>query len=391
MWTPTTLAATAAGLARSGFPEIGNDHLVEAWAATVAELRDPASALRRRLDKPLARLTRLSPHGLAAGLEAILGGVSREPARRIFEEARNLVGAEKRKLVVIITAANLPALAAQTLLPALALRRPVMIKSASAEPVFAPAFLDALCRREPLLSTAVAAVTWTGGDRELEAPLFSRAGKVVAYGGGDAIRDLRVRAGSKLVPYGPKLSLAVLGADADVAAAAEGLATDIALFDQRGCLSIQAIYTAGDGVSLARALATALVKKAKEWPMGAIDPHIAGEVRQIHGEGAMRRLFQPMLDLRQGTVMVEKDPALKPSPGLRTVRIHPVADLGEVPALLESWSGRLQGAALLGTAAEALKPALRKLGFSRFAPPGELQSAGATWHNGGISPLAALA
>ncbi len=391
MWTPTTLGNTAAGLVRSGFPEIGTSRLTDAWADTVAELRNPESAIRRSLDPPLAHLTRLSAEGLTAGLEAVLGGVSREPADKLFEQAQGLAEAGNRELVLIVTASNLPALAVQSLLPTLALRRPVLIKSPSSEPVFAPAFLDALCRREPLLRPAVAAVTWTGGDRELEAPLFTQAGKVVAYGGDDAIRDLRVRAGTKLVPYGPKLSLAILGAGVDVAEAADGLATDIALFDQRGCLSVQAIYTSGDGVALARSLAKALAQKAKEWPMGTFDPHLAAEVRQLHGEGAMRRLFQPMLDLRQGTVLVEKDPTLRPSPGLRTVRIHPVADLDEVPALLESWAGRLQGASLAGTEAEALKPALRELGFSRFAPPGELQSADAGWHNGGVSPLEALA
>ena len=391
VWTPTTLGATAAGLVRGGFPELDTGRLTAAWSEAVAELRDARSAVRRLLDEPLARLTRLSPRGLAAGLDAILGGVSGEPAAEVFRRAEGLAGDGRRELVVIIAASNLPALSVQTLLPALALRRPVLIKSASAEPVFAPLFLEALCRREPRLRAAVAAVTWSGGDRELEAPLFTRAGKVVAYGGGEAIADLRVRAGTKLLPYGPKLSLAIVGADTDPASIADGLATDVALFDQRGCLSVQAIYTAGDGVALARALAKALAAKAKQWPMGPIDPHLAAGVRQLHGEGAMRRLFQPMLDLRQGTVLVEKDPALKPSPGLRTVRIHPVADLGEVPALLEPWSRRLQGAALAGADAEALEPALRELGFSRFAPPGELQSADAGWHNGGISPLEALA
>ena len=57
----------------------------------------------------------------------------------------------------VILAGNLPALAVQPLLPALALRRPVLLKSPSAEPLFAPAFLEALTRREPRLAGAVAA------------------------------------------------------------------------------------------------------------------------------------------------------------------------------------------------------------------------------------------
>jgi hypothetical protein len=94
--------------------------------------------------------------------------------------------------------------------------------------------------------------------------------------------------------------------------------------------------------------------------------------------------------LRQGTVIVDPDPELRPSPGLRTVRVHPLEDLGRLPEILGSWRGRLQGAALAGEEAWALEPELTGMGISRFAAPGELQSPDATWFNGGIDPLAAL-
>ena len=79
-----------------------------------------------------------------------------------------------------------------------------------------------------------------------------------------------------------------------------------------------------------------------------------------------------------------------PSPGLRTVRIHPLAGLDALPALLAPWSGLLQGAALAGDDAWRLAPALQAAGVSRLADPGELQSPDALWHNGGRDPLAAL-
>ena len=62
-----------------------------------------------------------------------------------------------------------------------------------------------------------------------------------------------------------------------------------------------------------------------------------------------------------------------------------------MPRHLKSWRGQLQGAALAGNAPWALEPYLRELGISRFAPPGELQSPDALWHNGGLPPLEALA
>jgi hypothetical protein len=121
---------------------------------------------------------------------------------------------------------------------------------------------------------------------------------------------------------------------------------------------------------------------------------VAGGVQQVRGEADLRGLHRPPLGpgagLAAGTVIVEPRPAFRPSPGLRTVRVHPVADLARLPEVLAPWRGRLQGAALAGARAEALAPALAELGVSRTAAPGELQHPDALWHNGGVSPLRAL-
>ncbi|PYQ54786.1 MAG: hypothetical protein DMF53_29025, partial [Acidobacteria bacterium] len=192
------------------------------------------------------------------------------------------------------------------------------------------------------------------------------------------------------VGYGPKTSFGVVGASADVRVAAEGLARDVALFDQRGCLSVVAVYTAGDAEELAGRLETELLDLARRWPPGPPVRTDSATVQHVRLEAEMRGLWQSDLALRQGTVIVEPKLALLPSPGLRTVRVHPLEDLNRLPEILARWRGRLQGAALAGEEAWALEPRLSDLGVSRFAAPGELQSPDATWLNGGIDPLAAL-
>jgi hypothetical protein len=390
-WSPESLGFLMAALANAGTPELDAGELASAWTAAVAELRDPESKVRRALDPPLARLTRLSPAGVAAGLEAVLGGVSGAPATAVFEAAAGMPRGGGP--VVVFLASNLPALAVQPLLPAVALGRPVLLKSPSAEPLFAPAFLAVLCRREPRLRRSLAAVTWPGGDRELEAPVLEGASAVIAYGGGETMRDLESRAGGKLVAYGPKISVAAVGAGADLESVASGLATDVALFDQRGCLSVQAVYMEGGekrAADLADRLASALDRRAREWPLGEVDPGDVAAVRQLQTEAVMRGLYQPELELRRGTVVVEPRTELRPSPGVRTVRVHPLPALDRLPEILAPWRGRLQGAALAGESAWSLAPALAELGVSRCAHPGELQSPDASWHNGGVSPLEAL-
>lgn len=91
--------------------------------------------------------------------------------------------------------------------------------------------------------------------------------------------------------------------------------------------------------------------------------------------------------LAEGTVVVEPAPAFRPTPGLRTVRIHPLGDLARLPEILGPWRGRLQGVARAGEETRALEPGLEELGVSRVAAPGELQSPDALWHNGGRPPL----
>jgi Acyl-CoA reductase (LuxC) len=398
-WTPERLGELAARLTRRGaeaLAELGPRRLLDAWGDAVEAWLDPASPERRALGPALATLCRLSPPGLTAGLEAVLGGARREPAERLLAEAQGaaraaLSPAERRRPALVILASNLPALAVQPLLPALALGRPALLKSPSAEPLFAPAFAASLARREPLLAEAVAAVTWPGGDRELEAPLLAAAGVVVAYGEEAALADLERRCPGRLVGYGPRTSLALVGPGADPAAVAAGLARDIALFDQRGCLSVGAVYTSGDAGELAAALARALAREAERLPPGPADAPALAAVQQLRAAAEMRGLLQPPLALAAGTVVVEPRGGFSPSPGLRTVRIHPVADLATVPELLAPWRGRLQGAALAGDEARAREPALAALGLSRFAAPGDLQSPDVTWHNGGRHPLAALA
>lgn len=398
-WRPEELGRLVAELERGGaaLRALADEDLLAAWSETVEAFLDPGSPERQGLDRALARSTALSPQGLSAGLEAVLGGVRREPAAALLARTRAIRagtgGPDTPALVVL--AANLPALAVQPLLPALALRRPVLLKSPSAEPFFAPAFLAALARREPRLGGAVAAVAWPGGEEGLEGAVLAAVGRILAYGDAPAVADLERRAPGKVVAYGPKLSLAAVGAEVPPAAVAAGLSRDVALFDQRGCLSIVAVYregTAEDAAALARALAGELGELAHRWPPGPADPAALGAVQQLRLTAEMGGISPPVQPLppAAGTVVAVPDPALRAGPGLRTVAVHPLPDLGRLPEILAPWRGRLQGAALAGRSAWAIAPRLAALGVSRLAAPGELQSPDAAWVNGGIDPLAAL-
>lgn len=381
------LASHLAGRGRQSLEETSHGSLIAAWEGAIAALRDPRSPERLELWPVLLRSAGLSAQGLAAGLEAVLAGLA--GAGRWVLSGPSRVQPDGG-LELIVLAGNLPGLAAQPLLRALASRRPALLKSATAEPFFAPALVRALAAREPALGEAYAAVTWRGGhadDAPIEAAALDRASLVVAYGEAATIAALEHRAPGRVEAHGPRASLAVVAADAELAAAADGLAHDIALFDQRGCLSVQAVYTAGDARALAVALAGALAQRALEWPAGPIGPETAAAVQQLRATAELRGLLPASLPLAAGTVILEPDAAFRPSPGLRTVRVHALSELERLPSVLAPWRGRLQGVATAGLISGSLLRGLIELGVTRIAPAGQLQRPGADWD--GLAPALA--
>lgn len=396
---PPDLELLAAHLAVHGTPSLAKvprARRLAVWQEVAAAFLDPESPERRRLLPLLLDSSRLSPEGLTEGLETVLAGFSGPAAERAAaraavefpDDASVAPGYAAASL-----AGNLPGLAVQVLLPALLVGRPLLVKSASTEPWFAPAWISALAAREPALGEAFAAVRFEGSDRAAVSAAFSRADPLFAYGGSEAMAHFTTVAGSRLVAHGPKASLALVGNDSDLVGTARGLARDIALFDQRGCLSVQAVYTTANAAELAAALAWALLLESARLPPGPLDLAAAAAVQQLRAEAALRGTLVDSreMPLAAGTVLCESRLDFRPSPGLRTVRVYGVRALSEVLPALAPWQGQLQGAALAGSEAEVLTEELLALGLSRVAAPGELQAADAGWANGGIDAFAALA
>ncbi len=319
----------------------------------------------------------------------IVGGAGPAAAAAL---AARLPPAAPRELAGVVLASNVPALAVQSLLPALLLGRPLLVKSSTREPLFAPALVAALTRREPALADAFAAVAWPGADDALAAAAFGPCARLLAYGGAVAVGGLAARFGARLVAFGPRASVAFVTAGADPAATAAGLARDVALLDQRGCLSVQALYVAGGGErELAAALALALASAARELPPGPPDPAAAAQVHQLRAEAELRGALVGDLSPTAGSVMLASTLEFRPVPGLRTLRVHAAASLERALEALAPWRGRLQGAALAGQEALARADEIAaRLAFARTAPAGELQHAAAGWASGGIDPLVAL-
>ncbi len=376
MRSPKAIALRLAGAGRA-LRAIPVDELLAAWNDTLAAFLEPASAERRALDADLERATGLSPPALNHGLRSIGARMLGEHAAA---ELRRPLRQQSRGFSLVVLPAGPPGLILQSLLPALAARSPVLFKTARAEPFFAPAFLSALRGRLPAAGDAYAAATWTGGDQTIEPELHAAARLVVAYGGDATMDALESANPDRLILFGPQLSLGFVGPDADLARAARGIALDAATFDQRGCLSVHAVLAdARIASDFGPALAMALDELAVELPPGQSSAAERAGVRLAREDADLRGLtwYGDVLDA--GTVILEPDSSVRPSPGLRTVRIHAV---GERPSL-DEWTGRLQGMACAGRMRRTVRRAFEQAGVSRFAAAGDLQVTEASWRNGG--------
>jgi hypothetical protein len=225
---------------------------VRALVAAARRLADPTDVLGREARLSLPAVTRLSAQGVELALEHCLE-IAPEPA-------------ELEALCASVT----PAPAAHVLLSAnvfVAAHRAIALALAASERVFVRP-----SRREPQMAELLARAA--PGLFELASELSPGAGDhVFAYGRDETLRSLRAALdpGVVLHAHGAGFALAIVEPGVDVELIAERLALDIALFDQRGCLSPRALVVAGgEARPYAQALAEALGTLERRVPRGEL-------------------------------------------------------------------------------------------------------------------------
>jgi len=355
---------------------------VAALAAAAARWRDDP-ALRAEL--PAA--ARLSPAMIATVMPIAAEALDATTMTMLIERTWG-AGAARRPapdglaLVAHVVASNVPALA----LPAIALGclagAAVLVKSGRDDPLSAPAFQRALAAVDAQLAATIVTTYWPGGDVAQEDAVLGRAEVVVATGGDATLAALAERLGDRLVAHGPRWSVAVIGRGARDAAAA--LALDVALHDQRGCLSPHAVYVAGEARGFAERLAAALEAVAERLPPGTASIEARAQARFLAAQ-AEWAAGATVLQGAGGTVIHEGEAAFRPTCGLRTVRVHPLADLRVFPDLLPT--GQVECVGVAGADPTPLVAALRARGVSRVCPVGRMQRPPLSWPRGQRAPL----
>jgi len=368
---------------------------------TVAALAAAASAWRgdAELLRMLPAVARLDPAMVAALLPLVAEALDADAMAALVESELG-TGATARPaptqvaLVAHVLASNVPALA----LPAIALAclagTAVVVKSGRDDPLSAPTFKRALAAVDPELAATVVTAYWPGGAPDLEEVLFARADLAVLTGGEPAIATLACRVGGRrVVTHGPRVSVAAVGRDGleEAERVAHALALDVALYEQRGCLSPRAVYVESGGRvaprDFAARLAAALDGLAERLPRVSASVEERAAARVLR-EGSEWTAGTTLLSGPGGIVIYDEDPSFRPTLPARSLRVHPIASLAALPGLLHS--AQIECVGLSGGDPRPLLPALREQGVSRLCAVGRMQRPPLAWPRGQQAPLGVL-
>jgi hypothetical protein len=319
---------------------------------------------------------------MARGLDVSLQDWDASGLFALWElESPHLIDAVMPRVVGVVLGGVLPPSHLQALAYPLLLGARIIVKPPQADPLFTDLFRA--CYDDDI--TVVDRAGWQDRLAEMDA--------VIAVGDDDSVRELssHIPLSTPFVAYGHRTAISLVDGDAVDADISEGIASDVGVFDQLGCLSPQEVFVMG-GRDEADTLASMLADQlALLPPRHVLGPSIEGSIRSFREMAVMRGdVVHGPPDLSWGVVR-SNGGLWTGTPGGRHVVVRHVPDRQVALAALGSLHGRLSAASYAGDSVDGpLRDGLIRHGASRIVPVGRLQCAPPTWPHDGQRPLAAL-
>ena len=168
-------------------------------------------------------------------------------------------------------AGNVPGVGVFGMVAALLTGVPSLVKTAAREPLLPVLAAQSIAERDARLGAGVAVLHWRGGDdQELGRIAISGADLTLAYGGDETLAALDCRTPKHILGYGSRVSLGIVTREAVDVRTARIAATQVALYDQRGCLSPQLLLLEESAPSATEGFAEALFSELRlldvRWP-----------------------------------------------------------------------------------------------------------------------------
>ncbi|MBL0421991.1 acyl-CoA reductase [Ramlibacter sp. AW1] len=400
----------------------GREHLKPLAVSTVighvdravARLLDPQDPYRREADALLPRVTGLDAGMVSLALTGYLKTFRAPQLHRfVAEDFANpkvldefqpavkggLVRALGPRLLAHSWAGNVPGLPLWSLACGLLVKAPAIGKLPSAEPVFASLFARLLAEVHPPWAGCLAVLWWPGGEPEPAATLYAEADTVLAYGGTETMRQLRVQVPphTRLLAFGHKLALGLVGRQALDAqrgpATARLAAHDVARYEQQGCYSPHVFYVERGGRlaprEFAQHLAGELANLQQRYPRRTLALEEAAAVARWRdaGQAGLGEGDAWIADERGAWAVSYADSfrPLAPTAGQRCVQVVAVESLDQAVDALAPHAPFLQtvGVAVEPAALLPLSERLAAAGATRICALGGMTAPEAGWHHDG--------
>jgi len=394
------IASAAGRVRRAGNINPGADRMARALARASALWRDRHYARRREAIAAIARAAGYSAAILEDSIDALLKPFTSEALTALAARVSVSGGIDRPKVAGFIAAGNVAGAGMHELAIALVAGAGVVLKTASAEPIFFAEFSRTLAEIDHDAGARIEVFHWSRARADLTAALMANCEWVVAYGDDLTIESLHNR--PNVIGFGSRVSAAVVAPGAAgpsrIDRVAELLARDVALFEQLGCLSLHHVFVvsrpSGAARDLAVRMSAALERMGKSTPPAKIPLRDAAEIRGVRERARWRRIAGEPVELFEGrrlewTVVFEPRPSFddpfKVSPGFRTVHVTGVRDLGEFRDCLAGVSGRIEAMAVAGDESEGadISATIKEIGIPYVCAPGEMQSPPLDWRHGG--------
>jgi Acyl-CoA reductase (LuxC) len=387
-------ATSTAGAARGHRAESAGpsgEPMADALARTFELWRSRDYARRREAIAAIAHSAGYSVAMLENSIDALLkpfnSGALKAMATRVAAGGR----IDRPKTVGFAAAGNVAGAGIHEIAIALIAGARVLIKTASAEPIFFAEFARTLAELDREPGARIEVLNWSRARTDLTAALIANCERVIAYGDDATIASLR---SPNVIGFGSRVSGALIApgaiAPSRIDEVADSLARDVVLFEQLGCLSLHHVFVLSPEAAAARALAIrmsqALERIGESMPPARIPLRDAAEIRGVRERARWRAIAGEPVELFEGrrlewTLVFEaRCDSFKISPGFRTVHVTGVRDLGEFRDCIASVSGRIEAMAVVGDDCEI---EARAMGIPYVCAPGEMQSPPLDWRHGG--------
>lgn len=322
---------------------------------------------------------------LSAKLRYELGSDDPLAVRRREYKAEVFEGWAPLGVLVHVAAGNAPTVAPLSVLEGLLAGNINLLKISSRDSDFGAHVLKALvdASEERALAPFVYALQFSSSEKDLLQTLFEQADGIAAWGGESAVASVRsmAPAGARIIAWGHKISMSYFSREAaSDEECLRGLAEDTCRIEQQACSSPQIVYLdtedRGELEAFARRLADVLpdvsARFGKPEPSDAEAAEITTVTELVKLDCALDRSACIEAEDRAWRLLVDLDPAPRPSPLFRTLWVKPLPRT-QVVSCLRPLRSYLQTASLAAKGVDAveLSRALFAAGVTRIVEPGK--------------------